>query len=146
MEMASRITKSQKHKINCWRVTVLYGVNMLVADENGSSDPYCVLTFDRKQQVTKSKKCTVHPIWNETFYFQSSDPYAGQNPHDDGAAIGGSGGSRFITTSNSYLTLQCFDHDTLSADDFLGQCSVCLDGVSALANFKDGTERGVSIA
>ena len=69
--------------------------------------------------MTRSKKCTVHPIWNETFYFPASDP----QPHG---------------RCDSYLTLQVFDHDNLSTDDFLGQCSVCLDGVSAVAAFKDG--------
>ena len=39
MEMITR-AKGHKHRVHCWRVSVLYGVNMLIADENGSSDPY----------------------------------------------------------------------------------------------------------
>ena len=55
----------------------------------------------------------VHPIWNETFYFESSHPCPTLES---------------CSQIDSYLIVQCMDHDVLSSHDFLGQCSICLDG------------------
>ena len=112
-----------KNKIYGWRVTLLYGVNMVASDNNGVSDPYCVLTYNGRQQTTKTQKCTVHPIWNESFYFPVDAPYLGHN----------------FKQHNSFLTIQVFDYDALSSHDFLGQCSVCLDaGMDAIEGLRDG--------
>ena len=65
LEMSS-IWKSYKNNIRCWRVKILYGVDMMEADVNGSSDPYCILSYNGKQQMTKSQKCTGNQS-NEAF-------------------------------------------------------------------------------
>jgi Ca2+-dependent lipid-binding protein len=51
----------------------LQGKDLAARDQNGLSDPYVRITLlpDKKHRLeTKIKRRTLHPKWNETFYFE----------------------------------------------------------------------------
>lgn len=84
-------------------VNVVKGRNLPSADSNGYSDPYCVLQAGQQKHVTKIKKKTLNPLWNESFLFD-------------------------VRTADK-LVVQVWDKDALAKDDFLGQCVVELGGL-----------------
>lgn len=50
------------------RVDVLDAANLIAADRNGKSDPFCIFTLDGKEvHKTEFQKKTLHPSWNEVF-------------------------------------------------------------------------------
>eukprot|EP00771_Trimastix_marina_P001905 gnl/Trimastix_PCT/3015.p2 GENE.gnl/Trimastix_PCT/3015~~gnl/Trimastix_PCT/3015.p2 ORF type:complete len:281 (+),score=59.71 gnl/Trimastix_PCT/3015:98-940(+) len=76
-------------------VTVRSATDIPIADSNGLSDPYLVLTMGTVQHRTKVIKETLNPVWNEHFSF----PYQYNTPR---------------------LVIHLYDQDAL-VDDFLGQ-------------------------
>ena len=54
-------------------VVVVKGTELLAKDDNGLSDPYCILTHrygDLEYKVQSSvKRETLNPVWNESFSF-----------------------------------------------------------------------------
>lgn len=46
-------------------VVVHQAEQLIAADSNGKSDPYCILKLGRKKFQTKTIKDTVDPQWNE---------------------------------------------------------------------------------
>ncbi len=68
----------------------------------GTSDPYCYFVCGKSQTPkSKYKNKTLNPVWNETFEL-------------------------LIDDQNLPLVLKCYDHDTFSADDFLGESVILL--------------------
>jgi len=96
------------------RVMVWKGRELLAADAallskkgKGSSDPYAQVVLeggeaDPKPVKTKTKKKTLDPEWGEVFVLAGAD---------DG---------------DQTLTVEVYDHDTVGAHDFLGQCRFSL--------------------
>lgn len=71
-------------------------------DIGGTSDPYCRVTLlpDKKHRLeTKIKRRTLHPRWNETFYFE---------------------GFPLQKLQSRVLHLHVFDYDRFSRDDSIG--------------------------
>lgn len=81
-------------------VTVISGKELAPKDDNGFSDPYCVLKLSTGAGAkTHAIKKTLDPTWNQTFELGVLQP-------------------------NSVFKLTCWDHDTFSSDDFMGQVTV----------------------
>uniref|UniRef100_T1J5H1 C2 domain-containing protein n=1 Tax=Strigamia maritima TaxID=126957 RepID=T1J5H1_STRMM len=77
-------------------------------DLSGTSDPYVRVTLlpDKKHRLeTKIKRRTLHPRWNETFYFE---------------------GFPVQKLQNRVLHLHVFDYDRFSRDDSIGEVHVPL--------------------
>eukprot|EP01087_Luapelamoeba_hula_P017448 TRINITY_DN54_c0_g1_i5.p1 TRINITY_DN54_c0_g1~~TRINITY_DN54_c0_g1_i5.p1 ORF type:complete len:295 (+),score=94.60 TRINITY_DN54_c0_g1_i5:145-1029(+) len=92
-------------------VTVIEARNLVSADLNGKSDPYCILSTspagDKGQhQKTKIEKKTLNPSWNQSFEFNVSDP------------------------ASDYLYIILKDHDRWTHDDPLGRVTVPLTGLT----------------
>lgn len=71
-------------------------------DIGGTSDPYCRVTLlpDKKHRLeTKIKRRTLHPRWNETFYFE---------------------GFPLAKLASRVVHLHVFDYDRFSRDDSIG--------------------------
>eukprot|EP01156_Anaeramoeba_ignava_P002757 Anaeramoba_ignava/a219449_53.p1 GENE.a219449_53~~a219449_53.p1 ORF type:complete len:533 (+),score=174.37 a219449_53:6-1604(+) len=51
-------------------ITVIEAKNLLSADSNGKSDPYCKVFYGKKKQKTKTIKKTLDPVWNEKLKFE----------------------------------------------------------------------------
>ncbi|XP_038890560.1 16 kDa phloem protein 1 [Benincasa hispida] len=85
----------------------------------GGIDPYVLIQYkgqERKSSVARNEGGG--PVWNEKFTFRAEYPGSG----DDFKII-----------------LKIMDHDTFSADDFIGQTSIYVEDLLAL-----GVENGVS--
>ncbi|KAI5601489.1 hypothetical protein BDE02_01G094900 [Populus trichocarpa] len=55
-------------------VEVVSAHNLLPKDEHGSSSAFVELDFDGQRFRTTIKEKDLHPVWNESFYFNVSDP------------------------------------------------------------------------
>lgn len=89
-------------------VDVVGAHDLLPKDGQGSSNAFVELSFDRQKFRTTIKEKDLSPVWNESFYFNISDP---SNLH--------------------YLTLDACVYNTIKATNtrnFLGK--VCLTGTS----------------
>ncbi|KAJ6714478.1 PHOSPHORIBOSYLANTHRANILATE TRANSFERASE ISOFORM 1 [Salix viminalis] len=89
-------------------VEVVSAHNLLPKDEHGSSSAFVELCFDGQKFRTTIKEKDLNPVWNESFYFNVSDP---SNLH--------------------YLTLDAHVYSNVRATNsrsFLGK--VCLTGNS----------------
>ncbi|EFC47791.1 predicted protein [Naegleria gruberi] len=86
-------------------VTIEAGVDLVGADRNGLSDPYCkIIVNGALPRKTKTIKKTLNPVWNETFKF-----YA------------------IYTTVKLKLKFEVFDWDFILKDDFIGRASLDID-------------------
>ena len=73
----------------------------MAADAAGTSDPFVVAELGESRCRTAVRKATLTPAWGEVFALDASD--------------------------GSHLFVDVFDHDLLSASDFLGRatCPPC---------------------
>ena len=82
------------------QVKILKGRNLAAKDDNGLSDPYCMLQLGTVIKRTKVVKESLNPTWNAEFTF--------------------SGSKCEPITSLTILRLALYDEDRLSDDAFLG--------------------------
>jgi hypothetical protein len=90
------------------KVRIIQGRNLLAADSNGKSDPYCKVWITgaaAKTEKTHVKKKTLSPNWDEKFVFPVNSP------------------------QTDTIMIECFDWDAVGKDDSLGGCSVGLMGL-----------------
>jgi len=80
-------------------VHVIEARDLAVADDNGFSDPYCIITLGKLKRKTKVIKKTLHPKWNESFSLRKES-------------------DRF--------NISVYDWDRGSSDDFLGEIDVMI--------------------
>ena len=86
------------NQISC---SVIEAKNLIPMDMNGKSDPYVVVKIvGSSSKETKVIKKTLDPTWNETLTIDLK-------PED----------------KYKRLLVECWDQDTLSADDFMGRMS-----------------------
>jgi hypothetical protein len=83
--------------------------NLLPADFNGFSDPYCVINISGEEFRTKVKKKTLNPNWEETFTIDIRE----SGYSSPSLSVG--------STSSSELQISIFDHDLIGKHEFLGQ-------------------------
>ena len=89
-------------------IDVLRATNLRAADVGGTSDPYCKLLFGAERVgKTKAINYTLEPVWNEQFVLTIPSQLSAVGPL-------------------SFLTMEIWDKDSLSADDLLGSCRVYL--------------------
>jgi hypothetical protein len=89
-------------------IDVLRATNLRAADVGGTSDPYCKLLFGAERVgKTKAINYTLEPVWNEHFVLTIPSQLSAVGPL-------------------SFLTMEIWDKDSLSADDLLGSCRVYL--------------------
>lgn len=55
-------------------VNVIRGINLMAADLNGLSDPYCKLIIGNQHEKTEIKRESLNPIWNNNFIFRLKNP------------------------------------------------------------------------
>jgi len=88
------------------RIKIVGGRNLAPKDVNGLSDPYlniwCGATGKYK---TKIKYNTLNPVWDEDFTLLAT------------------------TCRKRILDIECWDHDTLCKDEFMGEISIPVDSV-----------------
>ncbi|CAL8350146.1 unnamed protein product [Merluccius merluccius] len=92
------------------RVKVIAGIGLAKKDILGASDPYTKISLydpvngELTSLQTKTIKKTLHPKWNEEFYFR-------------------------VHPSKHRLLLEVFDENRLTRDDFLGQVDIPLQQI-----------------
>jgi synaptotagmin-1 len=86
------------------QVRVERATDLLAADRNGLSDPYCKLTWLGQKGRTKIVHKSLNPVWEETFSF---------------AGV-------LHELLSCPLRLRLYDHDRLGRDDPLGEARVSL--------------------
>ncbi|GLT60665.1 hypothetical protein SLA2020_334220 [Shorea laevis] len=62
-------------------VEVVGAHDLVPKDEQGSSSPFVELHFDGQKFRTTTKDKDLNPVWNESFYFNISDPHNLSNLH-----------------------------------------------------------------
>ena len=80
-------------------VSVINAVDLIAADSNGLSDPYCVVKVGDVVQKTKIVRKTLDPVWDESFDFV------------------------VVNVLRDKITLSVKDWDMFSSDDDLGEVS-----------------------
>jgi len=84
------------------KIELRSGKDLPAADSGGTSDPYCYFVCGKAQTPkSKHRNKTLNPTWNETFELAIEDV-------------------------NLPLVLKCYDHDTFSSDDNLGESVILL--------------------
>ena len=53
------------------KITIVEAVGLLPKDNNGLSDPYCLVQVGRNVKKTSTKKKMLNPVWNESFDFKA---------------------------------------------------------------------------
>ena len=97
----------REHTSHSLTLKLLHGADLLAADDNGASDPYCdIHVWCPEAQLTcehmwRSETCheTLQPKWNKV---------------DWGLAP--------LVSERALLHLVCFDWDRQGSDDYLGEC------------------------
>ena len=97
------------------RVRIINGMDLIVSDSTGYSDPYVTVTLGTMKYKTEVKRNTLNPIWNEAFNFSI----------------------RKNIIKNGELIIKVKDHDNWSKNEELGNITF---KVSDIANglFSDG--------
>ncbi|XP_014289264.1 E3 ubiquitin-protein ligase Nedd-4 isoform X1 [Halyomorpha halys] len=102
------VEEEDEHVFSRLRIKVISGHQLAKKDIFGASDPYVRIdlsTIDGEKTIdsvlTKTKKKTLDPIWNEEFIFK-------------------------VKPSEHKLVLQVFDENRLTRDDFLGMVELSL--------------------
>jgi len=90
------------------QVSLKSGHNLLSADDNGYSDPYCDLF------VLCPSRSTCKHMWRSSTKMSTLDP-----KWDEDQRVP-------LLTDGALLHLTCFDWDRVGNDDFLGECLVDL--------------------
>lgn len=93
------------------RIKILNGQSLAKKDIFGASDPYVRIDLNTlsgdiniDSVLTKTKKKTLNPVWNEEFVFR-------------------------VKPSEHKLVFQVFDENRLTRDDFLGMVELSLNNI-----------------
>lgn len=98
-----------------FNINFVKGEDLLPADVGGKSDPYVSIIKEQaglvipKEHKTSWKKDTLSPVWNQSFDIRR-------------------------LRRGTDLKIECFDHDYIGKDDFLGTASIPLDFLDTLGN------------
>jgi hypothetical protein len=100
------------------RFTLHSGSDLMPADRNGFSDPYCIIRVN-SAPIWRSKKCfrTLNPVWEQTHEFQGYLTDLVRKP----------------------VKIRVYDWDMVSLNDPIGRCHV---DISALSGY--GVEHGLT--
>jgi len=90
------------------QIDILEARGLLAMDDNGLSDPYCIVKIRSKTIRTSMKPKTLTPVWNETVF------------------IGGDSQPDVIISRDDVITIILKDHDYIGRDDTLGMVQVPL--------------------
>jgi hypothetical protein len=75
-----------------------------------SSDPYCVVTFNRQRRQTEPIPHTTSPTWDANYFFLVPDPSARVTP----------------------LCFKIWDHDFFTPDDEIGECCLSVESLETI--------------
>lgn len=80
------------------------GMNLLVCDVGGSSDPFIVATMQPsgEKQQTKVINHNINPIWDQQLCWTAEGPFS----------------------ADTKIVLDCWDKDKLRHDDYMGGCTI----------------------
>jgi hypothetical protein len=99
------------------RAYIYQARNMFASDNSGLSDPYAIMCYEGQSRLTQVCKNTLNPIWDKTLVIKDIILFG--NPKD-------------ICNYLPTVTVEFYDKDTVTSDDFLGVIRVkpvvCLDG------------------
>jgi len=101
MASTGPITISKKTVAGCLKILLIDGKDLMAADINGLSDPYCVLAVGRKICKSRVIKKTLNPVWNQEFEIQQM---------------------QWPVTDN--LNIKVWDRDWIKPDDAIGDCVI----------------------
>ncbi|KAK5579786.1 hypothetical protein RB653_009473 [Dictyostelium firmibasis] len=110
--------KRTEEKYEC-DINIIDGTVAEATDSNGLSDPFIIIwSVDRDghpdKSLYKSKVCkkTLTPVWNEIGVFKMKPSYES-------------------------LIVELWDHDLLSANDFIGRATISVVGLNSFYRFND---------
>ena len=89
------------------RANIYQARGLLAADDNGLSDPYCVVAFGSATKKTRVINCTLNPTWYETLTLNVELPA-------DAADI----------ALSPDINVMVYDKDVVGRDDFLGRVTI----------------------
>lgn len=93
-------------------------------DLSGSSDPYCYVKCGSAIRMSKVRRSTLEPVWNEQWRLA-------------------------VSMSNLYVSVEVWDEDRLTANDFVGVAMLPLSCISSkpfLGWFPLGANKGGGVA
>eukprot|EP00760_Papus_ankaliazontas_P007772 PhM_4_TR13520/c0_g1_i1/m.30777 len=102
------------------KIEIVQGRDLVPMDLNGKSDPYVKIFFgghNIQVKKTTTRKATLKPMWNETFFFQGSE------------------------TGMDTVRLELWDEDSMKSHDYMGEVefAVCSKALSTPSgNVADG--------
>jgi len=89
------------------KVKIIGGRNLASKDVNGLSDPYLnIWCGSTGKYKTKIKYNTLNPVWDEEFTLPAA------------------------SCKKKNLDIECWDHDTLCKDEFMGETSIPVDSIA----------------